>query len=142
MRIAKGHIVPLGYGKYFRADSIVGLEPLEEGRGPGKRARVYIENLTSTVQDTADLMFGADVRHIPVVAHGTSQQLRLGCRKSPRCRCPGLPGGPGATSAAGRAQLGSSAVVGSAPPRSHGGVPSCDAAGVGAGTPPLGSRGA
>jgi hypothetical protein len=32
MRIAKGHIVPLGYGKYFRADSIVGVEPLE-GRG-------------------------------------------------------------------------------------------------------------
>jgi hypothetical protein len=45
MRIAKGHIVPLGYGKYFRADSIVGLEPLEEGRGPGKRTKVYIEDL-------------------------------------------------------------------------------------------------
>ena len=45
MRIAKGHIVPLGYGKYFRADSIVGFEPLEEGRGPGKRTRVYIEDL-------------------------------------------------------------------------------------------------
>jgi hypothetical protein len=45
MRIAKGHIVPLGYGKYFRADSIVGFEPLEEGRGPGKRTKVYIEDL-------------------------------------------------------------------------------------------------
>src|SRR6266511_1929521 len=45
MRIAKGHIVPLGYGKYFCADSIVGLEPLEEGRGPGKRTKVSIEHL-------------------------------------------------------------------------------------------------
>ena len=45
MRIAKGHIVPLGYGKYCRADSIVGDEPLEEGRGPGKRTRVSIKHL-------------------------------------------------------------------------------------------------
>lgn len=45
MKIEKGLIVPLGYGKYFRSDSIVGLEPIEEGRGPGKRTRVYIEHL-------------------------------------------------------------------------------------------------
>jgi hypothetical protein len=47
MRIAKGHMVGLGYGKYFRSDSIVGMEPLEEGRGPGKRTRVYVENLAT-----------------------------------------------------------------------------------------------
>jgi hypothetical protein len=45
MRIAKGHMVALGYGKYFRSDSIVGLGPIEEGRGPGKRTTVYIEHL-------------------------------------------------------------------------------------------------
>jgi len=45
MRIEKGIMVPLGYGKYFRSDSIVGLEPVEEGRGPGKRTKVYIEDL-------------------------------------------------------------------------------------------------
>jgi hypothetical protein len=47
MRVEKGVMVPLGYGKYFRAESIIGLEPLEEGRGPGKRTKVYIENLTA-----------------------------------------------------------------------------------------------
>jgi hypothetical protein len=41
MRIDKGLMIPLGYGKYFRSDSIVGLEPIEENRGPGKRTRVY-----------------------------------------------------------------------------------------------------
>ncbi|HXH14481.1 MAG TPA: hypothetical protein VNP04_32545 [Alphaproteobacteria bacterium] len=46
MKIEKGLMVPLGYGKYFRSDSIVGLEPLEEGRGPGQRTKVYIENLS------------------------------------------------------------------------------------------------
>jgi hypothetical protein len=37
-------MVPLGYGKYYRSDSIIGLEPIEEGRGPGQRTRVFIEN--------------------------------------------------------------------------------------------------
>lgn len=45
MRIERGLMVTLGYGKYFRSDSIIGLEPIEEdqGRGPGKRTRVYID---------------------------------------------------------------------------------------------------
>lgn len=44
MRVEKGLMVPLGYGKYFRSDSIVGLEPIEEedGRGPGRRTFVYV----------------------------------------------------------------------------------------------------
>jgi hypothetical protein len=49
MKVEKGHMVPLGYGKYFRSDSIMGLEPVEEGRGPGKRTRVYIDNLTTPI---------------------------------------------------------------------------------------------
>lgn len=43
MRVEKDVMVPLGYGKYFRSDSIVGLEPIEEDRGPGRRTWVYIE---------------------------------------------------------------------------------------------------
>jgi hypothetical protein len=49
MRIEKGTMVPLGYGKYFRSESIVGLEPIEEDRGPGRRTRVYIEQLPTPV---------------------------------------------------------------------------------------------
>jgi hypothetical protein len=45
MRVEKGAMVALGYGKYFRSDSIVGLEPLEEERGPGQRTKVYVDNL-------------------------------------------------------------------------------------------------
>jgi hypothetical protein len=45
MRIEKGVIVPLGYGKYVRSDRIVALEPIEEGRGPGRRTYVYVEGL-------------------------------------------------------------------------------------------------
>ncbi len=46
MRVEKGILVALGYGKYFRSDSIVGLEPIEEGRGPGRRTKVYIKDIT------------------------------------------------------------------------------------------------
>lgn len=43
MRVEPGIMVALGYGKYFRSDGIVGLEPIEEGRGPGRRTRVYVQ---------------------------------------------------------------------------------------------------
>lgn len=49
MRIEKGSMVALGYGKFFRSDSIVGMEPIEEDRGPGRRTNVYIENLSQPV---------------------------------------------------------------------------------------------
>ena len=62
MKIEKGSLVPLGYGKYFRSDSIVGLEPIEEGRGPGKRTRVYIEHLDTPM--IASRSEGAIVRDL------------------------------------------------------------------------------
>ena len=43
MRIEYGNMVALGYGKYFKSDSIIGLEPVVEGRGPGNRTYVYVE---------------------------------------------------------------------------------------------------
>lgn len=49
MRIERGIMVPLGYGKYFRSEKIVGLEPIEEGRGPGKRTWVFVEDLEEPI---------------------------------------------------------------------------------------------
>jgi hypothetical protein len=37
-------MVPLGYGKYWRSDRIVGLMPIEDGRGPGQRTEVFVED--------------------------------------------------------------------------------------------------
>ena len=62
MKIEKGTMVALGYGKYFRSDSIVGLEPIEEGRGPGKRTYVYIEDLDEPI--VASRSEGAILRDI------------------------------------------------------------------------------
>jgi len=49
MKVEKGIMVPLGYGKFFRSEKIVGLEPVEEGRGPGQRTKVYIDEMPTPV---------------------------------------------------------------------------------------------
>ena len=49
MRIERGLMIALGYGKYFRSESIVGLEPIEENRGPGKRTKVHVEGLREPI---------------------------------------------------------------------------------------------
>src|SRR5260221_10062217 len=41
MEIRTGRMVHLGYGKYWRSDAIMGLHPIEEGRGPGRRTEGY-----------------------------------------------------------------------------------------------------
>lgn len=47
MEIRPDRMVSLGYGKYWRSDSIVGLTPIEDNRGPGRRTEVY----TATLDD-------------------------------------------------------------------------------------------
>ncbi|MFQ5678430.1 MAG: hypothetical protein ACE5HP_03135 [Gemmatimonadota bacterium] len=42
MEIKHDLMVHLGYGKYWRSDDVVGLLPIEEGRGPGRRTEVYV----------------------------------------------------------------------------------------------------
>lgn len=51
MRVEKDLMVALGYGKYFRSDVIVGLQPIEEeaGRGPGRRTLVYVQGYAEPV---------------------------------------------------------------------------------------------
>jgi hypothetical protein len=36
-------MVFLGYGKYWRSDRILGLMPIEDERGPGRRTNVFVE---------------------------------------------------------------------------------------------------
>jgi hypothetical protein len=47
MEIRPDRMISLGYGKYWRSDAIVGLTPIEDDRGPGRRTEVY----TATVED-------------------------------------------------------------------------------------------
>jgi hypothetical protein len=43
-------MVPLGYGKFVRADRIVAVIPIEEGeRGDGRRTYVHVDGLAEPV---------------------------------------------------------------------------------------------
>ncbi len=45
MRVQSGQLVALGYGRYVRSDEVVAVEPITEGRGPGRRSLVWISGL-------------------------------------------------------------------------------------------------
>jgi hypothetical protein len=45
MRIQTGQLVSLGYGRYVRSDEVVAVEPITEGRGPGRRCLVYVRGV-------------------------------------------------------------------------------------------------
>lgn len=45
MRIQTGQLVALGYGKYVRSDEVVAVEPITEGRGPGRRSLVWVRGV-------------------------------------------------------------------------------------------------
>ena len=49
MDIRPDRMVYLGYGKYWRSDAIVGLMPIEEERGPGRRTEVYTATLDQPI---------------------------------------------------------------------------------------------
>jgi hypothetical protein len=69
MRIEKGLMIPLGYGKYFRSESIAGIEPIEENRGPRMRTRVYVEGCSEPV--VASRSDGAILRDLIGSPHET-----------------------------------------------------------------------
>jgi hypothetical protein len=45
MRVQSGQLVALGYGRYVRSDEVVAVEPIVEGRGPGRRSLVWVRGL-------------------------------------------------------------------------------------------------
>lgn len=49
MDVKPDRMVSLGYGKYWRSDAIVGLMPIEQERGPGRRTEVYTATLDHPV---------------------------------------------------------------------------------------------
>jgi hypothetical protein len=49
MDIKRDRMVFLGYGKYWRSDRIVGLMPIEDDRGPGRRTDVFVEGRTEPI---------------------------------------------------------------------------------------------
>jgi hypothetical protein len=49
IRAADIGMVPLGYGRFVRADEIVAVLPIEDGRGPRRRTYVHIAGLAAPI---------------------------------------------------------------------------------------------
>jgi hypothetical protein len=49
MRSTDIGMVPLGYGRFVRADDIVAVLPIEEGRGRGRRTHVHVAGLAAPI---------------------------------------------------------------------------------------------
>ena len=78
MKVEKDIMVPLGYGKYFRSEKIVGLEPVEEGRGPGNRTKVYVEALnTPIIASRSEGAILGDLVELPKEITKTREQYLL-----------------------------------------------------------------
>jgi hypothetical protein len=45
MRVHPGELIGLGHGKYVRSEEVVAIEPIVEGRGPGRRTLVWVRGL-------------------------------------------------------------------------------------------------
>jgi hypothetical protein len=74
-------MVPLGYGKFVRADRVYALVPLEgEARGDGRRTLVHVEGIDEPViASRSESAIAADIAE--ALGHG-----------APRGRRSGLPG--------------------------------------------------
>lgn len=80
MRVEKGIMVALGYGKYFRSDHIVGLEPIEDGRGSGQRTRVPSErDATIGVASRSEGSILKDLVNTPKEVTQAQEQHQLLC---------------------------------------------------------------
>jgi hypothetical protein len=78
MRIDKGVMVALGYGKFFRSESIVGLIPIEEDRGPKRRTKVYVDNVEEpVVASRSENAILRDLIGIPRAEARTQEQYEL-----------------------------------------------------------------
>lgn len=78
-------MVHLGYAKYWRSDEIVGLLPIEDGRGPGRRTEVYAATLeepivasrseNSILRDMASLPNEARIAEVGSIAEDLREAL-------------------------------------------------------------------
>jgi len=47
MRVQPDQLVALGYGTFVRSDDVIGVEPITEGRGPGRRSLVWVRGVAA-----------------------------------------------------------------------------------------------
>ena len=84
MTLTTTGMVPLGYGKFVRADEIVALVPIEDGdRGDGRRTYVHTEGLLEPlVASRSEKAILADMERA-LTAPDAPHRFRLFSRRMP-----------------------------------------------------------
>lgn len=72
MEIKPDRMISLGYGKFWRSDAIIGLRPIEDERGPGRRTEVY----TATLEDPI-IASRSERAILQDMAFATDEEFRL-----------------------------------------------------------------
>ena len=62
MKIQEKTMIALGYGNYFISDSIIGLQPMEENRGPAQRTWGHVDGQSTPL--TASRAEGSILRDL------------------------------------------------------------------------------
>jgi hypothetical protein len=80
MATSDPRMVPLGYGKYARADRVFALVPIETGeRGDGRRTYVHVDGLAEPlVASRSERAILADVETALAEAAGVPRRRRRG----------------------------------------------------------------
>jgi hypothetical protein len=91
--IKRNRMVFLGYGKYWRSDRIVGLAPIDENRGPGRRTHVFVEDrrepiVASRTEESivADMAAGDETFQVQALRAATAELLEAFHEFSPVLR--------------------------------------------------------
>ena len=79
-------MVPLGYGRFVRADDIVAVLPIEEGRGAGRRTHVHVAGLAAPI--VASRSEGAILADMKAASRAGRRGPSADERRSPRAEEP------------------------------------------------------
>jgi hypothetical protein len=79
-------MVPLGHGRFVRADDIVAVLPIEEGRGPGRRTHVHVAGLAVPI--VASRSEGAILADMKAASGAARPGASSDERRSPRAGQP------------------------------------------------------
>ena len=82
MRASDIGMVPLGYGRFVRADDIVAVLPIEEGRGRGRRTHVHVAGLAVPI--VASRSEGAIIADMKAASGASRRGASSDDRRPPR----------------------------------------------------------
>jgi hypothetical protein len=86
MRATDIGMVPLGYGRFVRAEEIVAVLPIDEGRGRGRRTHVHVAGLAAPI--VASRSEGAILADMKAASGSSRRGTDSDDRRSPRAGQP------------------------------------------------------